>query len=124
TGSARLGYPVSTEMTMTGPNGQPYTMRQETLELTTATLDPALFEIPAGYREVKDYKELMGMGSIGGMISAANEAANAAASSSGAYHGSTSASTAKAAGKVRIGVVRFGNSSGQTLPDTTFRDRL
>jgi hypothetical protein len=124
-GNAKLGYPVSTTMTMSGPNGQPYTMKQETLELSNATLDPALFEIPPGYREVKNYSELMGMNGIGGMISA-GKAAAAAASAEAANAGatSTSASSPKAAGKLRIGVLRFKNSANATVADTTFRDRL
>jgi hypothetical protein len=124
-GYARMGYPVSTEMTMMA-NGQPLTMKLETLELSTITLEPSLFEIPAGYREVHDYKDLMGLGGIGGMVTAARMAGNAMASAAAANATSagTSASSAKAAGKVRVGVVRFGNSSGQTVPENSLRDRL
>ena len=124
-GFARMGYPVSTEMTMTA-NGQPVTMKLETLELSTTKLDPSLFEIPPGYKEVHDYRELMGLGGIGGMMTAARMAANTAAAAAAASGtpGSTSPSSPKAAGKVRIGVVRFGNSSGQTVPEVSLRDRL
>jgi hypothetical protein len=124
-GYARMGYPINTEMTMMA-NGQPMTMKLETLELSTTTLDPALFEIPAGYKEVHDYRELMGLGGIGGMMTAARMAGNAAvaaAASSGAS-AATSPTAPKVAGKVRVGVVRFGNSSGQTVPETNLRDRL
>lgn len=131
TGTARLGYPVLTEMTMMGPQGQPMTMKQETLELSKAQLDQALFEIPPGYREVSTYQELMGgfTGMMGAAISGAKEAANAAANSAAGMGpvGEASAGNqipAKEAGKLRVGVIRLGNSSGQTLPETEFRDRL
>jgi hypothetical protein len=124
-GYARMGYPVSTEMTMMA-NGQPMTMKLETLELSTTTLDAALFEIPAGYKQVSDYRELMGLGGIGGMMTAARMAGNAMASAAVANSAATatSPSSPKAAGKVRVGVVRLGNSSGQTVPETSLRDRL
>lgn len=125
-GFARMGYPVSTEMTMIA-NGQQMKMKQETLELTTTTLDPALFEIPPGYKEVHSYRDLMGFGGIGGMISAGKAAASAAAAAAEANNagtGYTSASSPKGAGKLRIGVVRFGNSSGQTLSESSYRERL
>lgn len=128
-GSARLGYPVLTEMTMMGPQGQPMTMKLETVELSKAQLDPALFEIPPGYRQVSSYQELMGgfTGMVGAAISGAKAAASAAAVSGGmgpVSEASGSSIPAKAAGTLRIGVIRLGNSSGQTLPDTAFRDRL
>jgi hypothetical protein len=121
-GFARMGYPVSTEMTMMA-NGQPMKMKQETFELTTATLDPALFEIPPGYKEVHSYRELMG---FGGMMNAGKAAiaAAAAAEANNVDGTSTSNSSAKDAGKLRIGAVRFGNSSGQTLSDSSYRERL
>jgi hypothetical protein len=123
----RLGYPVYTEMTMAGPQGQAMTMKQETLELSKATLDQSLFEIPAGYREAKDYKDLMGgfTGMMGAAYSGAKEAArNAAANYSGPVGEASSGVAPKQAGKLRIGVIRVGNSAGATVPDTRFRDQL
>jgi hypothetical protein len=61
TGPSIKGYPVQETMTMTfsmNVNGQPFsrttTTTTEIVELSNATLDAALFEIPAGYKEVKD----------------------------------------------------------------------
>jgi hypothetical protein len=124
TGSARLGYPVYQEMTMSGQQGQPVTMKQETLDLSKAQLDQALFEIPPGYREVKDYRELMGgfTGMIGAGIAAAKDAARSGALA-GPVSEQTSAS-AKEAGKLRVGVVRFSNSANAALPDSKYRDVL
>jgi hypothetical protein len=124
-GFARMGYPVSTEMTMIS-NGQPMTMKMETLELSTANLDPSLFEIPPGYKQVYNYKDLMGLGGIGGMVNAAKMAGSmaAAAGSAAAAGNATSASSPKGEGKIRVGVVRFANSSGAAVPETTLRDGL
>lgn len=58
-GAARTGYPVSVKTTMFDENGrESYTMLNEVVELSKATLDAALFDIPTGYREVKDASEL------------------------------------------------------------------
>jgi hypothetical protein len=124
TGSAKLGYPVYQEMTMSGPQGQPVTMKMETLDLSKSQLDQALFEIPPGYREVNDYRELMGgfTGMIGAGISAAKEAARNGSMASPVSE-ATSGSP-KEAGKLRVGVVRFTNSANATLPDSRYRDVL
>jgi hypothetical protein len=58
-GSAKTGYPVYQKMTMFDANGQPnFSMIQEVLEISNATLDASLFDIPAGYREVKSASEM------------------------------------------------------------------
>lgn len=55
-GSAvKRGYPVIEKMTMFDENGkETFTMTNEVIELATATLDAALFEVPQGWREAKD----------------------------------------------------------------------
>ena len=70
-GTAKPGYPVMTTTTMkinmgnTGADadGPPVNLptsssTQEVVDLSTATLDAALFDIPAGYSEVKTFQEL------------------------------------------------------------------
>jgi hypothetical protein len=114
-------------MTMAGPKGEAMTMKQETLELSKASLDQSLFEIPAGYREVKNYRELMGgfTGVMGAAISGARTAAsNAQANYAGPVGEASSGVAPKQPGKLRIGVIRVGNSAGATVPDTRFRDQL
>lgn len=55
-GPAVKGYPVWTKTTMFDENGNPsFTTEQEVIEITQATLDAALFDVPAGYREVKSF---------------------------------------------------------------------
>jgi len=58
-GMRNLGYPLDVTTTTTDGSGNSYTMRQETTELSKETLDPALFDIPEGYRQVNDYQGLM-----------------------------------------------------------------
>ena len=54
-GTAKRGYPVIEKMTMFDESGkETFTMTNEVLEFTNATLDAALFEVPQNYREVKD----------------------------------------------------------------------
>lgn len=61
-GAGRLGFPLKTTTTVYGEDGQPHTSTMEVVELSRATLDQALFEIPAGYTEMKsmsDYASAM-----------------------------------------------------------------
>ena len=66
-GTAKLGYPVETTTKMkfnTGDEEVPAiatptsSSTQEVVDISTATLDAALFDVPAGYREVKTMQEL------------------------------------------------------------------
>lgn len=65
-GTAKMGYPVMTTTRIKfnagddGPamNIPPTTSLQEVVDLSKVPLDAALFEIPAGYREVKSAQEL------------------------------------------------------------------
>jgi hypothetical protein len=65
-GTAKMGYPVMTttsikfNMGADGPamNIPTSSSTQEVVDVSTAKMDAALFEIPAGYREVKSSQEL------------------------------------------------------------------
>ncbi len=58
-GAAKRGYPVLEKMTMFDENDkETFTMTNEVLELAKATLDAALFDIPDGWREVKDAQSM------------------------------------------------------------------
>ncbi len=58
-GTAKSGYPVYQKMTGFDASGkESYSMVQEVVELSKATLDASLFEAPGDYREVKDSSEL------------------------------------------------------------------
>lgn len=55
-GMAKKGFPVWEKMTMFGPDGaESFATVNEVVEFSQATLDPTLFDVPQGYREVKDF---------------------------------------------------------------------
>ena len=54
-GTAKRGYPVYEKMTMFDENGkESFSTVNEVIELSKATLDASLFEVPSDYREVSD----------------------------------------------------------------------
>lgn len=58
-GTGKRGYPVYEKMTMFDENGkESFTITNEVLEFSKATLEDSLFEIPQGYREVKSAAEM------------------------------------------------------------------
>lgn len=55
-GTAKKGYPVWEKTTMFDPSGaESFSTINEVVEFSHATLDPSLFEVPAGYRQVDDF---------------------------------------------------------------------
>lgn len=122
-GTAKLGYPLETTMTMYDEAGRAtMTMKTETLELSQAPLDAALFEVPAGYTEVASAQELYagGMGAAAMAAAAAaagageddNDDANAATTGSGTTPmtppANTGAASVGAVGPKKPGVLRVG----------------
>jgi hypothetical protein len=58
-GTAKRGYPVYEKMTMFDESGkETMTMVNEVIELSKATLDAGLFDVPADYREVSDAAQM------------------------------------------------------------------
>ena len=58
-GTAKRGYPVYEKMTMFDEAGkETYSMVTEVVELSRATLEASLFEVPADYREVSDASQM------------------------------------------------------------------
>lgn len=58
-GTAKRGYPVWEKMTMFDDAGkESYSMINEVIELSNATLEASLFDVPSDYREVKSAQEL------------------------------------------------------------------
>ncbi|MGH9554302.1 MAG: hypothetical protein ACRD2Y_00635 [Terriglobales bacterium] len=115
--------------------GYSSTTTTETLELSKDTLDAGLFEIPAGYREVKSQQELMCMGDMQSMMAKAMKgemseeelaaaAAGAAAGSQAAGSKGAAKATSKGSGKLRIGVVGFENKTKNALAVESPRQRL
>jgi hypothetical protein len=58
-GTAKRGFPVFEKMTMFDESGaESFTLTNEVIELASATLEAALFDIPQGWREVKDAQSM------------------------------------------------------------------
>ena len=129
-GTARTGYPVSVKTTMFGADGaETYTMTQEVVEISQATLDLALFDVPAGYREVKDISEMYQAASAMSGARAASDADDAddahagssRPSAPGAAPGSmdggqpsTTSGVSSEVGAKRPGIIRIGLASVRT----------
>ena len=130
-GMANPGFPLKETITYMA-EGHPFTMTEEVTELSTANLNPALFDVPAGYREVSDYRAMMGdpraMMSGGGSCSSgipievAGGPAEAAPAPSptpapaAAAAPKVASAPAKTSGTLRVGVAKINDKSGQYLP--------
>jgi len=119
-GAAKRGYAVWEKMTSFGPDGrESFSMVNEVIELSQATLDPSLFEVPADYREVKDFSGAA-MLAASGEENHNNAAPNPKTSDSGmsanvkSLANSTGAQTSVELGAKRPGVVRLGLASVKT----------
>ena len=124
-GNGKLGYPLVETMKMYGDNGQVMmTQTKEVIELSRASLDVALFDIPAGYAEAVNSSELYGTPSIASMVGGMNQ--NQADSSRPAVSSSASAVTtqAKKPGSILIGIVQFNNKAGRAVSLDALRQRL
>jgi hypothetical protein len=107
-GTAKRGFPLWEKMTMFDKDGrESFSMVNEVVELSQATLDAALFEAPADYREVKDFSAASALAAAGSQGNAGDEPARPANSGQ-------SQQTAAAVGAKRPGVVRLGVAGVQT----------
>jgi hypothetical protein len=85
-GTAKRGFPLWEKMTMFGTDGrESFSMVNEVVELSQATLDASLFEPPADFREVKDFSgaSLAAAAGAQGMNDNGDADANQSAASSG-----------------------------------------
>ena len=121
-GNGKLGYPLIETVKVYGENGQVMmTQTKEVVELSRATLDIALFDIPAGYTEATNISELYGTPSIASMVGGMNQGQASRPSIS------TTPSTAapiKRPGSIVIGIVQFNNKAGRAVSLDALRQRL
>jgi hypothetical protein len=117
-GAAKRGYPVWEKMTGFDKDGrESFSMVNEVVELSQATLDASLFDAPADYREVKDFSgaSLMAAASEG----ADDDGSSASSSSTDSGISSNVKDTANPSaaqppaelGAKRPGVIRLGLAS-------------
>ena len=106
-GTAKKGFPVYEKMTMLGAGAQGFTTINEVVEISQATLDQSLFEIPPDYRQVDDFASAFSAAYANPQASTANSNVdvNTPASQPGSTATSTSAVGPKREGVIRIGVV-------------------
>jgi hypothetical protein len=124
-GGGTMGYPLKQTMTMNTGQGT-FTTTTEVVELTSVNLDTPLFEMPPGCR-VMDMSALMG--GAGATHSETAPETGAAPPPPVATPATAPAPAApsvasKAAGVVRIGVVKIKDMSGQSLPVDSLRLNL
>ena len=105
-GTAKLGFPVLVTTIIYEPDGSTSTTTQEVPELSQQPLSAALFEVPEGYRLVKNPQELYSL-SV-----SSPDTANSPSSTSGANPAAVSSAPtavwAKTDGPKKAGVVRIG----------------
>ena len=123
-GGAALGYPLKQTMTMTSEHGN-YTITTEVVELENASLEASLFDMPPGCK-VMDMSAMMGGATPATHAEAAPEpaAAPAKAAPPSLAEPAAPAMAPKAAGVVRVGVVKVKDMSGESLPTDNLRLNL
>ena len=123
-GGGALGYPLKQTMTMTSDQGT-FTTTTEVVELTNTSLDAPLFEMPPGCK-VMDMSAMMGGAPPTAHSETAPEPAAAPTKPAATPPAPPPAPVVapKAAGVVRIGVVKIKDMSGQSLPTDNLRLNL
>jgi hypothetical protein len=116
-GIALAGYPLKQTMTMTSDKGT-FTTETEVTDLSTVTLDPSLFEAPGECKQVSLPTEIAGAEPSSAPAPAPETTTPAPAPKAEAAPAASSAPAAapKAAGVVRVGVVKINDATGQGLP--------
>jgi len=107
-GTAKKGFPVYEKMTMLGANGAPsFSNITEVVEISQATLDQSLFEIPPDYRQVEDFASAFSAAYANPAASAENSGISTSVNPNTSQPAAAPASTVgpKRAGVIRIGVV-------------------
>jgi hypothetical protein len=127
-GEAKLGYPVLQTVTSYTDDGRSNTSTTEVLELATRPLDAALFDIPAGYKEAKNFQELMGIGA-GGVpsMSGINASMQGMPGQAGADPTEDMVQLKiepKRSGVIRVGVTAINNKTERPAPRNVAREQL
>ncbi len=123
-GGAAMGYPLKQTMTMTSAQGT-FTTTTEVVELENTSLEASLFDMPPGCK-VMDMSAMMGGAPAKTHSEAAPEPATAPTKATATPPAQPPAPVLapKAAGVVRIGVVKIKDMSGQSLPTDNLRLNL
>jgi hypothetical protein len=110
-GLAKKGYPVWEKMTMFGPNGaESFSTTNEVIEFSQATLDPSLFDVPEGYREVQDFASAF----ASAYSAPATNDTDATPSTTVPSTATTTTATTSTVGPKQAGVIRLGVAAVKT----------
>lgn len=132
-GGGKLGFPLmfTSTMKMGDDDDMSFTQKLETIEFSKATLDAALFDIPAGYKETQNSSELYGkpdytamMKNQGGNDDDDDEDTPKNPVKNNSMPMNNSASTPKKSGAIRIGVLIPTNRSGEDISTTNMHSFL
>ena len=107
-GTAKKGFPVYEKMTMLGMGAQSFTTISEVVEISQATLDQSLFEIPPDYREVEDFASAFSAAYANPQASTANSDNASNVNTPASQPSSSTAASTTAVGPKRAGVIRIG----------------
>jgi hypothetical protein len=115
-GSAKSGYPLWQKMTSFDADGkESFSMVQEVVEMSKATLADSLFEAPADYRQVKDASEAYAVQNVSSSQTALPTYSASSGTSSGvARESSSTAETTAPIGPKTAGVIRLGLAAVKT----------
>jgi hypothetical protein len=116
TGTGKLGYPLAYSLKTTKADGKNTNMAMEVVDFSTASLDSTLFEVPADYTELSNFKDLGALMAAGGSATAASNPRTGSAA--------LNTFTPKTPGTVRVGVADPGNRSGKSLGPASAREQL
>lgn len=125
-GAARAGFPLIETTTIYGDNDQPqFSTTKEVTELSRQPLDAALFDVPAGYTEARDWQELHGQPDANAMMAQAMGRDRQSTESAQANEtNAAAASESKKPGTIRIGVVQINNRTDHSVSTESLRERL
>ena len=125
-GEGKPGFPVLQTVTTTSGDAKPQTMTTEVVELSQQTLDAKLFDVPADFKQVNSYPELVG--ATTGSSSDAQIDPSSMLDQFGIDLGSANGFRAtiepKRPGAIRIGVATPQNKSDRKFFSPGLRDKL
>jgi len=107
-GTGKKGFPVYEKMTMLAGGAQSFTTINEVVEISQATLDQSLFEIPPDYREVEDFASAFSAAYANPQAPAANSDNASNVNTPASQPSSSTAASTTAVGPKRAGVIRIG----------------
>jgi len=106
-GTAKKGFPVYEKMTMLGDGGRSFSTINEVVEISQATLDQSLFEIPPDYRQVEDFASAFAA-YANPQAPAANSSVDVNVNTPTSQPSSNTAASTTVVGPKRAGVIRIG----------------